>query len=139
MGALSDTRAAVMAVVQQIQTDFTAYSLKVESENRTSIDQGTQVNPYLKVEIKPISGDQASLGVNPLVEQRGQILLYACIKDGEGAALADTLRDFVIPYFDRKVLNFVQCYAAIATQPKEVLGWRHFPVIVNYYYHRIAA
>ena len=113
--------------------------MNVESETRTSIDQGSQVNPYLKVEVKPIDGEQASLGVNPLVEQRGQILLYACVKAGAGAALADTLRDFVIPYFDRKVLGFVQCYAAIATRPKEVKGWEYYPVIVNYYYHRIAA
>jgi hypothetical protein len=139
MGALSDTRTAVAAVLAQIQDDFSDYRLLIETDNRTLVNQKTQTVPYLRVEIETLSGGQESLGKNPLVEQRGQILLYACAREGSGPTLADELRDFVIPYFDRKVLGFVQCYAAVATRPRIIKGWEHYPVVVTYYYHRIAA
>lgn len=139
MGALTDTRTTIMAVVKQIQEDFTAYQLDVESDNRTTINQGKQSKPYLRVEVEPLSGEQASLGANPLVEQRGQILLYACAKEGSGALLADQLRDFITPYFDRKVLGFVQCHTAFAVMPKAVQGWVYYPLIIDYYYHRVAS
>jgi hypothetical protein len=139
MGALSDTRTAVMIVVQQIQDDFSDYALNVEIDNRTVIDQAKQKTPYLRVEIEPLAGDQISMGKNPLVEQRGQILLYVCVREGKGAAEADELRDFIIPYFDRQVLGYLQCHAAVATRPRSIKGWEYYPIVVTYYYHRVAA
>src|ERR1700741_4402610 len=125
-----------MTVVEQIVPDFTAYPLVVEADNRVAVDQSKQVNPYLKVEIDDLAGGQADIGNHPLVEERGQLILYACIKAGNGPLLARQLLDFIIPYFDCKIINSIQCQGAYVARKQEVAGWTYLPVIFNYYYHR---
>ncbi len=133
---LGQAKADVMTVVAQIVTDWTTYPLQVESDNRTVVDQATQVNPYLKVEVAPMSGEQADMADHPRVLQRGQILLYAVAKGGSGEADANALLDFVAGYFDMKNIGTVRCHAATATTQKEIKGWWWCPAIVPYWYHR---
>lgn len=139
MGHLTDARTAVQEVVAQIQEDWTAYPLVVELDNRSVVDQGQQTKPYLKVRIVPMrGGGQSDLADRPFVEQRGQILLYACAREGSGAGEADALLDFITDYFDMAVLGTLHCTAVEATEPKNVKGWREVPAIVNYWYHRLS-
>jgi hypothetical protein len=133
---LALTRLDVMTVVKQIQTDWTAYPLLVETDNRVIIDQATQANPYLRVEIVPLVSDQMDLGAHPHVRQTGQILLYAVAKEGAGAALSEALLDFVTPYFDLKRFTTIQCHSVQAQKPIAKTGWWWNPAIVNYFYFR---
>jgi hypothetical protein len=136
MGHLTDARAAIQAVLKQIQTDWTAYPLVVELDNRDVVDQATQSYPYLSVQIVPMGGGQADIGARPLVEQRGQILLYAAARVGTGAAGADALLDFLTDYFDMKTVGPVRCHAVVATEPHDLKGWHYTPAIIDYWYHR---
>lgn len=127
----------ITAVIKQIIAAHTAYPLAVEQQNMGTVDQATQVDPYLKVEIRFLGADQIELGEkNQLVQQWGQVWLTAICKPGAGTAQVKALLDFVTPYFDCKRVGVVQCRAVTAADGKEVKGlWRE-PAIVNFYYYR---
>jgi hypothetical protein len=131
---LTQLRQAVMTVVQQIVTDHTAYPLVVETPNRDVVDQAAQVNPYLAIAVKPLTGEQAEIGIAPLSRMDGQIQISAVVKDGAGVADAEALLDFVLPYFHLQNLATVQCQAAHAVGGREVKGWWYESAIVPYYY-----
>lgn len=126
---------AITAVIEQIIADHTAYPLVVEQQNRSTVDQATQSDPYLKVEVRFLSADQMDLADKPWIEKWGQIWLTATCKSGEGTAAVKTLLDFVTPYFELKKIGIVQCRAVTAAAGKELKGLWHEPAIVNFYYH----
>lgn len=126
----------ITAVIKQIVTAHTLYPLAVEQKNRSTVDQVSQVKPYLKVQIKMLSSRQLDLGDRPWVEQWGQIWLTAICKPGEGTVEAETLLDFITPYFELKKIGIVQCRSVTAVDGKEIKGLWHEPAIVNFYYHR---
>ena len=136
---MSQVQAAtdITAVIAQIIADHTDYTLVVEQQNRTVVDQNLQVNPYLRVDVKLLSAAQLDLADRPRVEQWGQIWLPAVCKPGTGTAAVKTLLEFVTPYFDCKRLGIVQCQAVTGSGGKEVKGLWVEPVIVNFYYHRL--
>lgn len=130
--------AAIMAVIEQIVADHTAYPLAIEIDNRKLVDQAKQSLAHLKVEIKYISGGQLDLSSRPFVEQWGQIWLSAICKEGTGTAAVRTLLDFLLPYFDRKVLGgLVHCKTVTSGTPKQIKNEWYAPAIVNFYYHRL--
>ena len=136
VGHLAQSRTDIMTVIQQIVTDFPDYALVVSAEGREVVDEGTQANPYLQVQIRRIGADQAELGARPLVEQRGQIYLVVKDKAGNGTSRAERLRDFIEPYFDMKDIGIVRTHAVEATSLPDEKGWQRFPLIVNFWYHR---
>jgi hypothetical protein len=132
-------RQNIMTVIQQIVTDWTAYTLAVDSENRDLIDQATQVNPYLEIEIDFLGATQADLGDRPFVRQVGQVVIDVVAKAGSGTAAASALRDFILPRFDLKVLGIVHCHEAELHRSKTIKDWDHFPILVNFWYYRLTA
>lgn len=139
MGHLTDAQNSIQTVLAQIQADWqlaTGKTLVIELDNRDVVDQGTQQDVYLSVEIIPMNGEQADMADRPKVLQEGQILLSAVARCGSGASESNVLLDFLTPYFDMKDLANVRCHAVKAVQPKEKNGWRYAPAIVDYWYHR---
>lgn len=134
---LTEARAAIMAVVAQMQIDHTAYPLVVETSNRDVVDQALQVKPYLKVTVAFMGGDQMDMADKPRIKQHGQVLLCAVAKGGSGEAEALELLDFITPYFDLARLGSIECHACTAVDAKEDKGWWHAPAIVDFYYTRI--
>lgn len=129
----------ITAVIKQIIAAHTDYPLVVEQENKITVDQEKQVNPYLKVEIRFMSSDQIELAAqNPLIEQWGQVWLTAVCKPGTGTAGVKALIDFVTPYFDCKRVGAVQCKAVTTANGKDVKGLYCMPAIVTFWYHRRA-
>lgn len=131
---MSQARAAVMAVVQQIVTDHTAYPLVVETPNRALVDLSTQTDPFLQVSVTHMGGEQAELGSNPNIRHEGQIHIAAVVKSGAGVADAEALLDFVLPYFSTQHLGALQCHAAVMVQGQARLGLWYQPAIVPFYY-----
>jgi len=130
----------IRAVIAQIKADFTAYPLKVEIDNRNTVDQAAQTDPYLKVEIDYLpGGSQLDIGEQVLVRQVGQVCLYAIVKEDAGTAAAARLLDFVVPYFDRKVLGIVHLHPAQAIRGRAIKGWWYAPALLEFWYDRIAA
>lgn len=130
-------RQAIMTVLAQIQTAWTEFDLKIDSENRDIIDQASQQNPYLAIEIDFLGADQMDLSPNPLVRQTGQLVVYAVEKVGSGTARAARLRDFVRPRFSLQNLGAggtLHCHAAEIYKSKTIAGWEYFPVLVNFWY-----
>lgn len=139
----SQAYAEIMKVVQQLVADHVSYPLKVDKDNRCTVDQAKQVDPYLEVEIKFMpdpDGGQIDIGSNPIIEQWGQIWLTAACKEGAGSLEAMKLLDFVVPYFDGKCLGTgtdrVHCRAVTLGAAKKINGLWKSPAIVNFYYHR---
>lgn len=127
----------ITAVIAQIIAEHTAYPLVVEQDNLGTVDEVTQTNPYLKVEIVFLGVDQKELSFeHQLVEQWGQIWLTAICKPGGGTAAVKALLDFVTPYFDNKRMGVVRCRPVAAIKGKEVKGlWRQ-PALVTFSYYR---
>lgn len=128
-------RAAIMTVIQQAVDDWDDFPLLVETENRRIIDQATQVNPYLRVWIDFLGAQQAELGLNPLVRQTGQIMVQVVVKCDSGTRLPATLRDFLRPYLSLKNLGGLQTSVAEIYKSKEIKGWEHYPLLINFWYH----
>lgn len=127
----------IITVVKQIIASHTLYPLVVEQENKATVDQASQSNPYLKVEIRFMSADQVELSEqHQLVEQWGQLWLTAVCKPGAGTAGVKALLDFVTPYFDCKHFGIIRCRAVAAVAGKDVKGLWHAPAIVNFCYYR---
>lgn len=130
-------RTDVLTVLERIRAEFPDYALQVQSYNNEGIDQATQVDPYLEVEIDFLpGGGQLSLGQDPVVKQLGQIALYAVVKKGAGESHARRLLDFASPYFDMQVLGGVNTHATQAYRAKERDGLVYFPMLVDFYYTR---
>lgn len=125
----------IMAVLDQVVADHSAYPLVVEVENRNAVDQASQADPYLKVEIKFMGGGQLDLADHPHVEQWGQLWLSAVCKDGDGTLASIRLLDFIAPYFQFKNLGLVQCRAVLRASGKSNGGLYRLPALVNFYYH----
>lgn len=138
--SLEQARADVMAVVARIQADFTNYPLAIERENLDEIDQATQTDPYLQVEIDFLpGGGQLDLADQPLVRQYGQLCLYAVGKVGSGTAELDKLLDFVKPYFNLKRCGIVNFHAAQAVRGKPANGLYYKPMWLDFWYDTVSS
>lgn len=130
-------RIDVATTVQAIVTAWTDYPLVVEMDNQEAVDQSVQTNPYLQVEIRHMSGDQADLSDKPFVYYQGQILLAVVAKAGTGTSDANLLIDFIREYFSLKTLGIVHCKAFEDHSGKLHNGWWYTPAIVNFWYHKV--
>jgi len=125
----------ILAAVDRMTQDWLDYELVVELDNRTAVDQNTQTNPYLQVQIVNLSGAQMDLGSDPITEQRGQVLLNVCSKAGNGSLEGLALLEFAARYFHTKDFATVRFHAAEVVKPKTVNGWYHQPAIINFWYY----
>jgi hypothetical protein len=128
-------RVDVSTVVAAIVTAWTDYPLVVEMDNRQAVDQAKQVKPYLQVELRLITGQQADLADNPLVRQDGQILLSVVAKAGSGTSDSNKLLDFIRPYFNGKRIGILECKAFEDYPCKPKDGWYYSLAVVNFYYN----
>lgn len=130
-------RIAIMTVLEQIQAEHTDYPLHVEIDNTCSVDQPSQLDPYLEVQLDFLpGGGQKDLGTNPIVQQVGQLLLAAVVKEGTGTSRARRLLDFVTPYFDMVNLSGLETDAVQAHRAKDKDGKVYFPALVDFHYYR---
>lgn len=132
-------RIDVATVIQAIVTAWTDYALVVEMDNHSAVDQSVQEKPYLQVEIRHMSADQADMSDNPFIDYRGQILLSVVAKAGTGTTDSNKLLDFIRPYFNIKDIGIIHCKAFEDYPAKSVNGWYYSPAIVNFWYHKLSA
>lgn len=128
-------RADVIAVLNQIKADFTEYALHIDPPNMSTVDRATQQHPYLEVEIDCLpGGGQMEIGKdNPLIKQRGQIVLDVVVKGAAGTLASVRLADFIVPYFSCKRLGTVQTYAVQGARGREIKGEWHQPFWVDFF------
>lgn len=124
----------ILGVFARIQDEWDDYTLTVELDNRTVVDQSLQQVPYLQAQIVPLQGEQLDLGADPTTKQAGQILLVACAREGTGTLEATRLVEFAARYFHLKDFTYVRCRAAEQVKGRLVGGWWHQPVVINFWY-----
>jgi hypothetical protein len=117
------------------------YPLAIEAENRTLVDLASPQaeRPFLAWELRFLpGGGQVSMGRDPIVRQFGQLYLIVKVKEGQGVAAVNKLRDFVIPFVERKDWAVTRTEAALAMDPVPRLGWYHAPLLVTFWIDRIS-
>lgn len=127
-----------MAKIAQMQADWEAqgnYPLVVETSNGDVVDHKIQQNPYLKVTVRNLRAEQKDLGVDPITEQSGQILISVCSRGGEGTVESLALLDFITPYFAMRDFDLVRCHTFQAVGGRDIEGWWYENGIVNYWYN----
>jgi hypothetical protein len=119
-------RNSIATEIERAKTAWTEYTLLVEYPNRDPINLATQTNPFLKVDIVFMDGEQLDLGDRPLTRNWGQIILAAGGKFGTGQVpLLKLLRHFR-PYLQlRDNLGSVRTAVAKPQNARTHLGWHY--------------
>lgn len=134
-------QAARLAITTQFELALAAYPVPkpvVEYDNRNLIDTTKQVLPYISLSIFNISGKQLDLADKPMTMQAGQIVISANVKEGGGSLVADRLLDYFIPWFELKELGIVRTHSGVASGEKTVKGWCVYPILVPFWWIRVA-
>jgi len=134
--------AARLAIVTQFDAALAAYPPPVpiaQYENRNMVDTTLQQDPFVELDIKNISGRQLDLSNKPMTEQRGQIWITAFAKEGTGSRAAGLILDYFLPWFELKELGIVRTHSAFYFNAKPVNGWQPYPLLVPFWWIRVAA
>lgn len=133
MATLEQHRQSIVTAVEAAKATFTTYPLIIEYDNRMLIDQATQRNPYLCVDILFMDGFQADLSTNPIHRKVGQIHLQAVVKEGAGSAQALQLLDHFGTALQAKILGGVRTKMQTYARSKPHLGWVYTPVVIPFW------
>lgn len=111
-----------------------SYPLLVDYENKSQIDLSKVLRGYLIVDIVYRSGDQMDLGDRPTKRNRGQIMLAAGAKEGNGTAEQVKLLDHFEPYLQlRDNLGIVRTHAAQRYPASSRNGFYYLPLVVGFW------
>ncbi len=123
----------ILGILAQMEAD---HRWVIELDNRKAVDQSDPtIDLYLKAQIVDLSGDQMDLGETPITKQYGQILLCACIREGQGTLPATEMLETAVRYFHLNLFEVIETAAAEKQRPKPVGGWWHAPAIINFWYY----
>jgi len=134
--------AAQQAIIAQFDLALAAYPTtkpKVQYPNRNGVDLATQVEPYIGLDIVNITGQQLDLNPKPMSVQAGQIVITAFCKDSSGWLGAANLLDYFLPSFELKNLSAgVRTHSAVYAKSNSAKGWEGYPLVVPFWWTRIA-
>lgn len=135
--AVTEIRTALKAA----RTAWATYTLEVEYDGLAMVDLSTQVNPYMRCDIVFLDGHQLDMNAQPLAVQYGQVHIAACVKIGQSEATlkAMSLLDHFMPYIERKDWALVRTHVAAAHAPYDEKGWKCWPLLVPFWYQRLAS
>lgn len=135
--AVTDIRTALKAA----RIAWPSYTLEIEYDGLSSVDLSTQINPYATCEIVFLDGHQLDMNAQPLAVQYGQIHFAACVKIGQNEATlkATRLLDHFTTYLERKNWSLVRTHVAAAHASYDEKGWKCWPLLVPFWYQRIAS
>ena len=115
------------------QTFSGGYPLVIEYDNILEVDTQTQVNPYLRIDLKIIDMDQADFSDNPTHRVRGQLVLGAGVKEGQGVRAANLLLMHFYPNLQRRTIGIVRTSMATVAPTVPNLGWVYSPVVIPFW------
>lgn len=131
--SLETVRQSIVAAIETAKIGCPGGVPVIEYDNRILIDTQTQAVPFLCVEIKFLSGEQADLNVSPIHRLYGQIHLMAAVKEGEGMSSGLVMLNHFYPQIHKKQFGTVRTAMATFTQPKPHIGWVYYPVLVPFW------
>jgi hypothetical protein len=128
-------RVAIVTAVKALAATWSAYTLAVEYDNRNLVNLGTQVSPYLSVEIMLIDGEQASLGPDAAHRVYGSIILTAWVHRGSGDKPAnDLLAHFYPSLHMSDAMPPVRTSAAKLVNAKPSKDWFGKSAVIPFWY-----
>lgn len=134
----SVARQDIAAAIEAARAAWTPYNLVVEQENRDIIDQVTQVNPYVGVDVVFYDGQQMDLGPDPLQGVYGHIFLAVCTQEGKGTSGVTPVMDYMSKALSRKTFSLVKTMVP-KPQPYVIKkGWYCQISLINFWYHELA-
>lgn len=132
--SLTAAEQAIYAEVERARLAWTAYTLNVELPGQSYVELSEQTDPYLMFDIEWRRGAELDLGDAPLIEDSGQIVLAAGVKEGRGDQLLTPLLEHFRPYLQRRDLSagvrtrIGQLYPTVTAK-----GFVYRPMIIDFW------
>lgn len=128
-------REAIVTKIKALAGTWSTYTLVVDYDNRNTVNYGTQVNPFLCVEVLFIDGYQANLGPNSSQRILGSLILTARVKAGSGIKQANDLLEHFYPSLHMSdSMNPVRTYASRFIRAKPEKAWAGESVVIPFWY-----
>jgi hypothetical protein len=133
--SLAQQEKDIRTEIERAKAAWTAYTLKIEYDNRDSVDLAALTDPYLMVDIVWGDAQQMDIGQRPLVSDYGSIIVAAGCKVGAGKAPLLALLDFFRPYLQlRNPLGTVKTHVAhVDPRPVEKDGYYYQTMTVPFW------
>lgn len=131
-------RLDLVQAAEAARAAWDAWPLIVSYENQVLLDVPTTEQPYVCVEIHSMDSEQADLADRPRVKEWGQVLIIAHAPHNTGSRQAKLLLDHFRPFFELKNFSLVRTRTARGGPPYPAKGWECWPMVVPFWYHRLA-
>lgn len=112
--------------------------LVVSYENQKNLDIDRQTEVYLCVDILYVDGQQLSIGKTKALADYGQVHLVAHTKKDAGSLKAQALLSHFRNFFELKNFAVARTHASRQGGSYPVPGWVCTPLIVPFWFHRLA-
>ena len=127
-------RPDIVPAIEAAKAGFSlGYGLVIEYDNVIIVDTKTQTDPFLSVEIKLLTGDQAALATNPEKRVWGSLVLAAAVPEGSGTSKAFKLLDWFVPALQRKEFGKVRTQMGTYGPKRPHLGWVYYPAVIPFW------
>ena len=131
---IEQIRQDLVTAISARKASFTGgYPLLIEYDNIEEFDSQTQVNPYLRVDIKLVDMEQSDISDNPTHRVWGQLILGAGVKEGGGTKPANTILMHFYPHLQRKRHGIVTTKMATVAPVVSHLGWLYTPILIPFW------
>ncbi|WP_454735368.1 hypothetical protein [Cupriavidus necator] len=137
--SMEQARQDLYTAVEAARAAWPAGGLKLQTENKNLVDRATQTAPYVAASVMFMGGEQASIGAKPLVATFGHLVLGFCAKEDQGTADLYKLADHFAQYVEFKQFTSVRTRSMLPQKAVPDKGWYVVPVLVPFWYHRVAA
>lgn len=135
MSTREEARVALVTKVEALKATWTAYTLVVQYDNRLLVDLAKQTNPYLRVSMEYLDGNQIALGPNGGHRLIGAIVVEAWVKEGAGMKQANDLLQHFYPSMHMTDSMFpLRTYAAQFRSGNAVKGWVAEAAIIGFWH-----
>lgn len=132
-------RLDLVQAAEAARVAWTSWSLAVSYENQTVLDVPTAEQAYVCLEIHQLDSEQAELAAQPLVKEWGQVLIVVHAPHNTGSRQAKLLLDHFRPFFELKNFSLVRTRTARGGPSYTSKGWECWPMVVPFWYHRLAS
>lgn len=106
--------------------------------NQTPPDFAKQVNPFVMMHVRYVSGRQASMEhVNPVQRWTGYVLFEIFVRENVGSSEQTQLADFLTVNMALQNVGGVIALTAIPLPAVEFKGWSKLPLRVPFYFDSI--
>jgi hypothetical protein len=138
MSTSEQARQMIVTLGEQAKVAWVGTPIDIQWDNRNLIDITARQTPYVDISMLEMGGGQLELGPKPLIKQDGYIVVTACIREDQGSAKALALRDHFLPYYELKDLSVLRTYAGTAHKSVLAKGWMCYPVMIPFWFTRVA-